>query len=375
MLSQPVNTGRATGDRWAVLESAPMSKRAFMWSNALFAAAMACVLSCSRASDPSTRSAFDAPRAPAADGGEHATYFVRDGVLHDRCGEPVVLRGVNHPTLYVDRAGAAFAEIAKTGANSVRIFWAAGHGIPITASEPALQNAVRHHMLPILELHDSTCTWALDPIVSYWTSPEALALLTKYQSQLIINIANEASAPDASTFRDGYASIIRTLRRAGIHVPLMIDGAACGRDYHTLLEQGPALLAADPDHNLVFSAHLYDPLTQAQLAAIFDAFVRARLAFVVGEFANKQPPGCGAPLDYRSLIAEAHRYDIGWLAWSWGDDDQATRWNSDCEEFDMTRTFAFASLEGWGLEVAVTDPSSILHTARRPTSLTLGHCR
>jgi hypothetical protein len=75
----------------------------------LASAALAGVLACSRASDPSAQSAFDAPRAPAADGGEHATYFVRDGVLHDRYGEPVVLRGVNHPTLYVDRKGAAFA--------------------------------------------------------------------------------------------------------------------------------------------------------------------------------------------------------------------------------------------------------------------------
>ncbi|HKU44910.1 MAG TPA: hypothetical protein VJR89_42415, partial [Polyangiales bacterium] len=66
--------------------------------------------------------------AGAAGGGSsmgegRATMYVADGVLHDRCGEKVVLRGINHPTLYIDRNGTALPEIAKTGANSVRLFW------------------------------------------------------------------------------------------------------------------------------------------------------------------------------------------------------------------------------------------------------------
>lgn len=195
-----------------------MSKRPFSWSHgrallsAAMRAALACVLSCSRVSDRSAQSAFDAPRPPAADGGERATYFVRHGVLRDRCGEPVVLRGVNHPTLYVDRDGAAFAEIAKTGANSVRIFW-----------------AVRHHMLPLLELRDSTCTWALDPIVSYWTSPEALASLTKYQAQLIVNIANEASPPDAATL--AFASLEGWGSKSRSPIPRASCIRHCARDH------------------------------------------------------------------------------------------------------------------------------------------------
>lgn len=334
--------------------------------------ALACSWACSH---PVAHGGRDVVRTPDAGGGGRGTYYVRDGALYDGCGEKLVLRGVNHPTIYVDRQGAAFPEIAKTGANSVRIMWFATHGIPIGAAEPALHNAVSQHMLPILELHDSTCAWTLDPIVSYLTSPEALALITRHQSQLIVNVANEANPPDASSFRDTYASIIRELRRAGIHVPLMIDGARCGRDYRMLLAEGPALLIADPDHNLVFSAHLYDPLSEPELAQIFASFVDAKLVFVVGEFAHRQPPGCGAPLDYRSLIVQAERYGSGWLAWSWGDDDPATSWNSDCEEFDMTRTFAFDSLEGWGREVAVTHDASILRTSQRPTSLRLGRCR
>jgi mannan endo-1,4-beta-mannosidase len=190
-----------------------------------------------------------------------------------------------------------------------------------------------------------------------------------------VNIANETSPPDSATFKSKYTSVIQTLRSAGIHVPLMIDGGNCGRDYKVLLSQGPALLQSDPDHNLIFSGHLYDPLSASQLGKVYDDFIAAKLPFVVGEFANKQPPGCGKALDYKSLIAEANKRGVGWLAWSWGDDDPDAIWNSDCDEFDMTSTFAYDSLENWGKEVAVTLPDSIMNTSKRPASLTLGKCQ
>lgn len=314
------------------------------------------------------------PRAGSA-AEPHSSYYVQDGALYDSCGEQVILRGVNHPTLYVDRQGTALPEIAKTGANSVRLFWFATHGVPITDAEPAIAAAIAAQMIPILEMHDSTCEWSLDPIVDYWTSDEALALIKRFERHLIVNIANEASASSSSAFRTTYSAIVATMRDAGIHVPLMIDGSRCGRDHEVLLSQGKALLDADPDHNLIFSAHLYDPMAASELRSVYEAFARAKLPFIVGEFANKSPPGCGAALNYRALIEEAQQHGVGWLAWSWGNDDPAASWNTDCAEFDMTRTFAFDSLEGWGEEVAVSHPASIQNTSARPRSLTRGACR
>jgi mannan endo-1,4-beta-mannosidase len=300
---------------------------------------------------------------------------VQDGSLFDRCGEKVILRGINHPTLYVDRQGEALPEIAKTGANSVRLFWFATRGIGIGEAEPVITKSIEQHMIPILEMHDSTCEWSLDPIAEYWTSSEAVALIKKFEKNLIINIANEASAPSQSAFKAKYSAIIESMRDAGIHVPLMIDGANCGRDYEMLLSQGPALLAADPDHNLIFSGHLYDPMSASEIGGVFDDFAAAKLAFIVGEFANKSPPGCGAALQYAGLIEQAEKHGVGWLAWSWGDDDPDSAWNTDCDEFDMTSTFAFDSLMGWGKEVAVTNAASIKNTAQRPQSLMSGECR
>lgn len=313
--------------------------------------------------------------AGANNTGPHSTYYVQDGALYDHCGEKVILRGVNHPTLYVDRQGEALPEIAKTGANSVRLFWFASHGVPIDEAETAISRSRELHMLPILEMHDSTCEWSLDQIEEYWTSSAAVALIKRHEKQLIVNIANEASAPDRNTFRSKYSAIIKSMRAAGIHVPLMVDGSHCGRDYEMLLSQGPALLEADPDHNLIFSAHLYDPMPASEIGSVYEDFASAKLPFVVGEFANKSPPGCGAALQYAGLIEQAEKHGVGWLAWSWGDDDAGSAWNTDCEEFDMTSTFAFDSLEGWGKEVAVTHAASIKNTAKRPQSLVGGACR
>jgi mannan endo-1,4-beta-mannosidase len=296
--------------------------------------------------------------------------------LHDRCGERVVLRGVNHPTMYVDRAGDALPEIARTGANVVRLGWAATHGISIREVEPAIRRAVRSGLIPILEMHDSTGKWELEPIVAYWTSPEALALVDRHRDTLVVNIANEANPPSPGRWVADYADIVRRMRAAGIHTPLIVDSGNFGRDHRLVLDQGPRLLAADPERNLMLSVHLYDPLPEAELAALFARSVAMDLPLLVGEFASAAPDICTA-VDYRAIIRQAARHDIGWLAWSWGDADPASWWNEDhCpDSFDMTTTFSADSLRSWGKVVATDSPDSIRQTARRPRSLVTGRCR
>ncbi|MDB4985412.1 MAG: mannan endo,4-beta-mannosidase [Myxococcaceae bacterium] len=314
----------------------------------------------------------DAAGPPVSSGGSASSYRVVDGLLYDGCGEQVVLRGVNHPTIFVDRAGQAMPEIARTHANVVRLFWFANGGVAITEAEAAIEAAVANGMVPMLELHDSTCAWDLGPILDYWTSSDAIALIKRHEQHLLINIANEPKPPDAASFSHGYSDAVVRMRTAGIHVPLVIDGGNCGRDYQMLLDNGLDLLAQDPDHNLIFSAHLYDPLSASQIGKIFDQANNAQLPLIVGEFANHQPPGCGASIDYKSVISEAQRANIGWLAWSWGDNDPDTSWNTDCADFDMTSTFSFETLQGWGKEVAVSHADSIQNTAVRPYALTHG---
>jgi len=295
--------------------------------------------------------------------------------LRDGCGEHIVLRGVNHPTLYVDRPGDALPEIARTGANAVRLFWKANDGIAIGEAEPAIERSAEQGMLPILAMHDSTCAWNLESIVRYWTSPEAVALIKRHESHLIINLAAQASAPSAAAFRAGYTSAITRLRNAGIHVPVIIDASNCARDYAGLIAEGPALIAADPDHNLVFSAHFFYALSPAQATAALEAMAASGLPFIVGAFAHKSVPGCATDIAYAQILADAQRLGIGWLAWSWGDNDPVKHWNTDCPEHDMTSTFAYDTMVDWARAVAITDSNSIVNTSLRPNALSLGACR
>jgi mannan endo-1,4-beta-mannosidase len=310
------------------------------------------------------------------------TMYVKGRQLYTACGEKIVLRGVNHPTLYIDRAGAALPEIAKTRANAVRLFWYANNGVSITEADAVIARTIANGMVPILEMHDATgpSNWSqLDSIVDYWTSPEAVALIKKYQQHMIVNIANEAgpeAGSDHAGFESAYREAVTALRSAGIKVPLMIDASGWGRDYESLFDAGPDLIEHDPEHNLMLSWHAYDVMSRQQIAAVYERAVDGDLPLLVGEFANRSPVGtCGPQLAYLDLIAEAQAREIGWLAWSWGDNDPSTAWNGDCAEFDMTSTFAFDSLSGWGEEVSVTDANSLSKKSVRPASLTSGRCQ
>jgi len=319
---------------------------------------------------------------PDQGGAEGPTMYTSGRHLYDSCGERVVLMGVNHPTLYVDRAGTSMSEIARTSANAVRIFWFATNGVPISEAETAVNEALANGMFPMIEMHDATGPgqWGnMDAIVDYWTSPEAVSFIAKHQQYLMVNIANEAgpsSGQNYDDFENVYRSAVQRMRGAGIRVPLVIDASGWGRDYQVLFDKGPALIESDPEHNLVFSAHLYDPLSRSQIAGVLQSAVDLNLPFIVGEFANRSPNGsCGPDIDYLGIIAEANARDIGWLAWSWGDDNSDSWWNSDCWEFDMTRTFSYDSLERWGLEVGVTDAASIQNNAVRTQFLIEGSCQ
>jgi len=309
------------------------------------------------------------PKAPS--------YYVQGSKIYDACGEQIIMKGVNQLGQYVDERGLSMPEIAKTGANAVRIFWYPAR-TGVASMETAVKAALANHMVPIIEAHDSTCAWSMTGIQSAWTAATSVSMIKKYQTQIIVNIANEANAPSLSTYLSTYTSIIQAMRTAGIHVPLMIDSASsCGRNYQSLLSQGKALLAADPDHNLIFSAHLYDSMSAATYASVYKQFNDAGLAFMVGEFANRVPPGCGAAIDYKSLIGEAQKAGIGWLAWSWGDNTAGVNWNSDCGEFDMTDTFSYSTIKsGWAMEVLITDPNSVQKSTIIPYSLSHGgQCR
>ena len=86
-----------------------------------------------------------------------------------------------------------------------------------------------------------------------------IEIVQRYEHALLVNIANEAGDDKVTEaqFLAGYQSAITQLRNAGIRTPLIIDAKGCGKDLDVLVPTAAALIAHDPDHNIMFSVHPY----------------------------------------------------------------------------------------------------------------------
>ncbi|HAX94399.1 MAG TPA: hypothetical protein DCY25_10725, partial [Bacteroidales bacterium] len=196
-----------------------------------------------------------------------------------------------------------------------------------------------------------------------------------YERHLIVNIANEPGnkVMEASVFRNTYSSAVQQMRDAGIRTPIMIDADSWGRNADSVLDNGEYLLEQDPDHNLIFSWHLWDPKnwgwgTLAEIERIITKAVSKNICFVVGEFGPcEQCDRCiSTQINWEYLMEKAYKNDIGYLPWVW-------KW-VDCHSIVNNSTGAFGSWTNapWGKTVAVLSPYSIRKTAKRPSELAAG---
>ena len=301
--------------------------------------------------------------------------YVDGRYLFSATGDTVILKGFNAMIVYWDIHGEVnFPEIEKTGANCVRIFWSLNHPAPRPEDlDLVLGNCIAHHMIPIICLWDATGDWSkIQHCVDYWCSPQIAPILKKYERHLLVNIANEPGNDDMGdeVFKSTYKDAVQQMRDAGIRVPLIIDADRWGRNADALLDNGEYLLEQDPDQNLIFSWHLWDPEnwmtgTQAEISRIITKAATKNICFIVGEFGPcEQCDNCShSKINWEYLIENAYRNDIGYLPWVW-------KW-TDCHAIVNNTTGAYGSWVNtpWGQEVAVGSPYSIRNTARRPSEL------
>jgi mannan endo-1,4-beta-mannosidase len=168
-------------------------------------------------------------------------------------------------------------------------------------------------------------------------------MLNTHQKYLIVNLANELgfyewdADPDQALadFVTAYKNAISTIRQV-LHVPIMIDAPDGGTRLDVWNTIGQDLIDHDPDHNLLLSAHAYwaaHDWTSEIVTAI-----SSKLPIVFGEIANSQdedgdpchycltdadPPASG--FTYQKLLKKLQNDKVGWLAWSWGPDQCASR--------------------------------------------------
>lgn len=308
--------------------------------------------------------------AAPPDGG---TMTIRGRYLYTAAGERVILRGVNEMfSVSRDPTGVkTMPEIARTGANAVRIFTLPDY--PAARLDAILGHAVANGLIPIVECHAATGKWEkLGLCVDYWTRPDIVAVVRKHRRWTLVNIANEAGeAVPRDRFVAGYLDAIARIRAAGVDTPLIVDGTDWGKEYAMLLDSWPGFQRADPRHAIMVSAHSYwagsEDDRKAPYRAIIARVTRDDIPFLLGE----GPTGTGwdcKPSPYKWAMAALQKARIGWLAWSWG-----LVPNGDCREansYDVTADGRFGHWKSTsGEELMVRHPASIRRTAHRPCSI------
>ncbi|WP_355587619.1 glycoside hydrolase family 5 protein [Xanthomonas cannabis] len=297
----------------------------------------------------------------------HAGLSVSGTQLRESNGNALVLRGINLPhAWFADRTDAALAQIAATGANSVRVVLSSGHRWDRTPEAEVARIIARCKslgLIAVLEVHDTTgygedgAAGTLADAATYWTSIRGA--LVGQENYVIINVGNEpyGNRLSASEWVNGHARAIATLRNAGLTHALMVDAPNWGQDWQFYMrDNAAALLALDSRRNLVFSVHMYEVFgNDATVDAYLRAFQGNRLALVVGEFGADHR---GAQVDEAAIMRRARQYNVGYMGWSWSGNDSSTQSLDIVLGWDPTR------LSSWG-RTLIEGSDGIRATSRR----------
>jgi mannan endo-1,4-beta-mannosidase len=284
-------------------------------------------------------------------------------------GATFVMRGVNHAYVWYPNENSSFANIKSFGANTVRVVLGSGQRwgpTPVAEVTNVISLCKQSRLICVLEVHDTTgfgeeaTAASLDQAAGYWISvADALKGQEKY---VVINLGNEPFGNNqqvSATWASATTNAITRLRGAGLQHLLMVDAPMWGQDWQNIMRDNAAwVFNADPQHNTVFSIHMYGVYNTAdKVNAYFDAFQTAGLPLVVGEFGNMHTDG---DPDEDTIMAQAQTRGLGYLGWSWSGN------SGGVEYLDMVSSFNPASLTPWG-ERFLNGPNGVRQTSREAT--------
>jgi mannan endo-1,4-beta-mannosidase len=296
---------------------------------------------------------IDPPR-PAGNTG--AGLYTVGAKLYDLQGEPVLIQGMNRA--HWNNYGTT-ADYVRTGANSVRLGGLGSYFARKAADNLAdLKTFTDAGIIPIVSTWTTTCksdAASLTAAVDTWVAQAAT--FQAINATGILNIANEwgpAAQIDGNaangyakipvyTWRDQNISAVQRLRTAGYTMPLMIDAPSCGQDATAVWRDGAAIVAADPQHNVIFDVHVYGLWHQPATAAYMQDYDKAMgklaasgLPIIIGEFGPGKNIGPSPTLiTPDTIIATAKANGWGWMPWAW-DDNNLTGCAANDASYSMT---------------------------------------
>ncbi|WP_299536247.1 cellulase family glycosylhydrolase, partial [uncultured Streptomyces sp.] len=274
---------------------------------------------------------------------------VTDGRLYEANGTEFVMRGVNHAHAWYPAETGSLADIAATGANTVRIVLSSGDRWTRTSASEVSSLVGRckaNKLICVLEVHDTTgygedgAAASLDQAANYWIAVKGA--LEGQENYVVINIGNEPFGNTGySAWTAATKSAIGKLRGAGLHHALMVDAPNWGQDWsNTMRSNAASVFASDPDRNTVFSIHMYGVYdTAAEVRDYLGHFVNNKLPIVVGEFGDAHSDGNP---DEDAIMATAQSLKVGYIGWSWSGN------GSGVEYLDMVNGFDADAPTNWG---------------------------
>ncbi|MET7342063.1 cellulase family glycosylhydrolase [Streptomyces sp. NPDC005547] len=285
-----------------------------------------------------------APARAASGTGLH----ISDGRLTEGNGNDFIMRGVNHAHTWYPGETQSLADIKATGANTVRVVLSDGYRWSRNGPDDVaavIADCKANRLICVLEVHDTTgygedsAAGTLDHAADYWISLKDV--LAGQEDYVIINIGNEPwGNTDPAGWTAPTTAAVKKLRAAGFAHTIMVDAPNWGQDWQNVMrDNAQAVYDADSTGNLLFSIHMYSVYNTAQKVTDYlNAFEDAGLPLVIGEFGG--PADQYGDPDEDTMMSEAQRLGLGWIAWSWSG-------NTD-PVLDLTIGFDPAQLSSWG---------------------------
>lgn len=294
-------------------------------------------------------------------------YFTtKKNKLVDAAGKTFVIKGMNNPhAWFSDKAFQALEEIQAVGCNTVRIVWQTrGNDAEL---EKIIQKCIELEMIPMVELHDVTGSPSKERLLDmarWYSRPERVSMLRKYEKYLLLNIANEWGDHSVSTehWLDTYTDAVKMMRDAGYLTTIVVDGPGWGQNITPFIEGGQALIDADPMHNILLSIHMYGSWNDPEkIVNDLTACRKLKLPVVVGEFGYNNKAGdnnLGCKADHSVILATCNKLGYGFMPWSWTGNNQENQW------LDLVDNRDWKTLTWWGQQV-IAGPGGITDTAKK----------
>lgn len=301
-------------------------------------------------------------------------FYVDGKQLLDSTGRAFLIRGNNFPVFWFPNDyKTSLSAAASVGCNTARLVWQVDvqpWTPALSVLDEAIAECIRLKMVPVVELHDFTGGNSSNDIVAavnYFLRSDVSAILKKYSAFLIINIANEWGGPSVTAldWRNAYLPAILNLRNGGYKVPIMIDAPGYGQNETAILQYGQNLLEADPEKNIVFSAHAYSNWNNnSTYANRVQAILSKGLCFVFGEFGwnvpdAQQPTDFLCKVDAPLLMQVCRTNQVGYIGWSWKGNNAANACFEMCGSWSDT-----SQLTVWGRQWAY-DVNGVKNTGLR----------